>query len=154
MDRVNAFKAGLTALVTCLSALWGVTGWMVLAWVVLMVIDWITGSAYAFSSGNWSSSVARQGCWHKGGSMAAVAVAGIMDCALRVASEQAGIGFHYTLILVPITLTWYILTEAGSIIENVGNMGAPLPPFLVKAIQILKNKAEIDIEEEKESDDE
>ena len=38
-----------------------------------------------------------------------------------------------------LVLAWYILMELGSITENVGKMGAPVPPWLRRAIAILKD---------------
>ncbi|WP_083908968.1 phage holin family protein [Ruminiclostridium cellobioparum] len=37
-----------------------------------------------------------------------------------------------------IVIVWYILTELGSIIENAGKMGDPIPGFLQKAIALFK----------------
>ena len=37
---------------------------------------------------------------------------------------------------------WYLLTEAGSIIENVGKMGAPIPSWLGFAVSILKKQVD------------
>jgi toxin secretion/phage lysis holin len=34
----------------------------------------------------------------------------------------------------------YIVNEAVSIIENAGLMGVPIPPAIVKAVELLKNK--------------
>ena len=45
MDKVNAFKAALSALCAALTALWGWFGWLIFAWVVCMLIDYLTGSA-------------------------------------------------------------------------------------------------------------
>ena len=41
-----------------------------------------------------------------------------------------------------IGIVWYILTEAGSIIENAGALGAKIPGFLRKAIEALNDKGE------------
>lgn len=65
MDKVNAFKATVSAVCAALTALWGWFGWVVFAWVCFMGIDYVTGSAAACKNGEWSSSVARDGIWHK-----------------------------------------------------------------------------------------
>lgn len=39
-------------------------------------------------------------------------------------------------------VAWYILMELGSILENVGEMGTPLPEFLERMIAVLKNTVE------------
>jgi phage-related holin len=35
-------------------------------------------------------------------------------------------------------MVWYILSELGSITENAGKMGAPVPKFLKEAIVLFK----------------
>ena len=48
MEEQNMFlwiKAAVTALCAAFSAAFGWLGWLVLAWAVCMVIDWISGSA-------------------------------------------------------------------------------------------------------------
>ena len=54
MENINTFKAALAALGAALTALWGWFGWVVLAWIGLMLIDYITGSAAALRAGKWS----------------------------------------------------------------------------------------------------
>ena len=58
--------------------------------------------------------------------------------------------FEYTVIICPLGVTWYLLMELGSILENVGKMGAPLPEFLKKMIAVLK--ATVDTAGEKASE--
>ena len=142
MDKINEFKAAVTAAGAALTLLWGWVGWLLCAWMIMMVIDYITGSASALRNGEWSSSVAREGLWHKTGSMCAVAAAGILDFVLQILVQNTGIGFEYRTALMPICVAWYLLTEAGSVLENVGKMGAPLPSWLVKAIAVLKDKVD------------
>ena len=36
-------------------------------------------------------------------------------------------------------VVWYILTELGSITENAGELGAPIPKFLKQMIEVLKD---------------
>ena len=50
--------------------------------------------------------------------------------------------FAYTVLLCPLVVIWYILTEAGSIIENAGALGAPVPRWLSKMIAALEQKVE------------
>ena len=45
----------------------------------------------------------------------------------------------YSVLVCPLVLVWYILTEVGSIIENAGKMGAEIPPWLRKAVAALKS---------------
>ena len=91
MEEQNMFlwiKAAVTALCAAFSAAFGWLGWLVLAWAVCMVIDWISGSAAAASKGEWSSAVARAGIWHKAGMVVVVIVAAMADGVLGVAVEN------------------------------------------------------------------
>lgn len=138
-------KMAVTAAIGALTALWGWFGWLVALWVLLMLIDFGTGVAAALRSGVWTSAAARNGIWHKAGCIAAVIVSGVFDIVIEIILREMPfleLPFAYSVLLCPIVLVWYILTEAGSIIENIGQMGAPMPEFLVKAIAALKQKSE------------
>ncbi len=142
MENINAMKAALAALGAALTALWGWFGWVVLAWIGLMVIDYITGSAAALRAGKWASSTARDGIWHKLGSVVAVSVSGILDVVIgHLLANVPGVElpFTYSVLLCPLVVMWYILTEAGSIIENAGALGAPVPTWLTKMIAALES---------------
>ena len=141
MENINAFKAALAALGAALTALWGWFGWVVLAWIGLMLIDYITGSAAALRAGKWSSKTARDGIWHKLGSVVAVIVSAILDVVIgHLLANVPGVElpFTYSVLLCPLVVMWYILTEAGSIIENAGALGAPVPAWLTKMIAALE----------------
>ena len=140
MEHINSFKAALTALCAALTALWGWFGWVVVAWIGFMLIDYATGSAAALPAGAGSSKTARDGIWHKLGSVAAVIVAGILDVVIgHLLGNVPGVElpFTYTVLLCPLVVVWYILTEAGSIIENAGALGAPIPAWLTKMVASL-----------------
>ena len=145
MEQINGFKAALAALCAALTALWGWFGWVVVAWIGFMLIDYATGSAAALRAGEWSSKTARDGIWHKLGSVAAVIVAGILDVVIgHLLGNVPGVElpFTYTVLLSPLVVVWYILTEAGSIIENAGALGAPIPAWLKKMIAALEQKVD------------
>lgn len=157
MENVTKFKAALAAVLAAMTALWGWFGWLVLAWVACMAVDYFTGYGAAMKNGEWSSDIAREGLWHKAGCIFAVLVAGILDAVLGyILGNIHGLElpFTYTVLVCPLVVTWYLLMELGSILENVGKMGAPLPQFLKKMIAVLKatvdtagNKASGDKEE-------
>lgn len=144
MENVNRIKAAISAALALLTALWGWFGWLVLAWVGCMALDYLTGSAAAWKRGEWSSATARAGVWHKIGCVAAVTIAGIMDLVLGTLLGTVGeaLPFDYTVFLCPLVIVWYILTEAGSIVENAGKLGAPVPSWLRKAIAALRDSVD------------
>lgn len=142
MNYVNGIKAAASAVLAALTALWGWFGWMVIAWIICMLIDYLTGSAAALKTGEWSSQMAREGLWHKAGCIAAVVISGLLDIVIGqlVANiPNVTLPFVYTVFLCPLVVIWYILTEIGSVIENAGKMGAPLPGWLKKAVAVLRD---------------
>ena len=145
MEHINGFKAAVAAVLAALTALWGWFGWLIVAWIVFMALDYLTGSAAALKQGKWSSAAAREGIWHKAGCIAAVVMAGILDIVIgQILANLPSVAlpFTYTVFLCPLVVVWYILTEAGSIAENAGAMGAPVPEWLKKAIAALKDKVD------------
>lgn len=142
MEHINSFKAAVAALCAALTALWGWFGWVVVAWIGFMLIDYATGSAAALRSGEWSSKIARDGLWHKLGSMVAVLVAAILDGVIRLALAHIPaleLPFEYTVFVSVLVLVWYILTELGSVVENAGALGAPVPAWLARMLAALES---------------
>ena len=148
MDESNIFltvKLAVTAAIGAFSSAFGWLGWLVLVWVLCMVADYITGSAAAAHSGEWSSAAARSGIWHKAGMMVVVAVSLGLDILIGMILGNIPaitLPFEYSVLVCPLVLVWYVLTELGSILENAGAMGAPMPAFLRKMLAALQGAAE------------
>ena len=146
MENENIFlmvKATIVGFAGAFSAAFGWLGWLILAWVACMVVDYISGSAAAAQAGEWSSAEARAGIWHKGGMILVVISATIADAVLgMISAEIPALPMEYTVLVLPIVLVWYVLTELGSILENASAMGAPVPEFLVHLMAAAKDKVE------------
>ena len=142
METMDGWKAAAIAFIGALTGLWGWFGWLVIGWVICMVVDYITGSAAAAKQGQWSSSMAREGIWHKAGMIVVVIVAAGADLLIALALENipaVQLPFTYSGLICPIVLVWYEVTELGSITENAVDMGAPVPGWLTKLLQVSKN---------------
>jgi len=136
-------KIGGVAGLTALSAIWGWFGWLVVLWILCMAVDYATGTAVACKRGKWISGKARDGIWGKLGSLTVVLVAVGLDVGIGlILTEMDALPFTYTVLLSPIVISWYILTEMGSILENAAALGAPMPSFLVRWIAALRRKVE------------
>lgn len=109
---------------------------------LVMLADYITGLAEAWVNGTLCSRTGIIGIVKKVAYLFAVGVAIVADWVIQTAGEKTGLdlgGFYMFGLLVTI---WLILNECISILENVAEIGAPLPPFLVKLIGKLKKSAE------------
>ena len=140
-EKAKEIKAVITMILAFFTALWGWMGWAILLWIAAILLDYISGSLAAKKEKNWSSDIARDGLWHKTGEIFAVLVAAMCDIALSVVIEGAGIALPFDIgpMLTPIVLLWYFLTEAGSIIENCGRLGAPVPAWFKQKISNAKD---------------
>ena len=104
--------------------------------LLFMVVDYVSGLILAgvfkksekTKSGALSSNVGFKGLCKK---------IGILFCVLIAYRLDISIGTDYIRTAVIIA---FIVNEAVSIIENVGLMGVPIPPVILKAIDVLKNK--------------
>ena len=139
-ENLLTIKAALAAFGTTMGAFLGWKGIMLLAWVLVMAIDYITGTAAACKDHEWQSSMAREGIWHKCGMIAVAVVAAIADWIMVLIAHYIPIGIQWPGLIMPLVLAWYILTELGSILENAVKMGANVPSWLVK---ILKASASL-----------
>ena len=135
------FLAALSTVLSSLPSLWGFFCSLVLASVVFIAVAFLPLSGAAVTPRSCSSSLPRACLWHKAGCIFAVLAAGILDAVVGYLLgniEGLALPFTYTVIICPLVVTWYLLMELGSILENVGKMGAPLPEFLKKMIAVLK----------------
>lgn len=107
MDKVNDFKLAVTAVVALLTSLWGWFGWLVVLFVGCMAVDYLTGTAAAMHRGEWSSKSARDGIFHKIGSVIVVMVAGAADLligAMLGTCRASVLPFEYTTLLCPLVV--------------------------------------------------
>lgn len=142
METMDGWKAAAIALIGALTGFWGWFGWLVVSWVFFMFADYVTGSAAAAKQGQWSSSMAREGVWHKAGMIVVVIVAAGADLLISLVLANipaVQLPFDYGGLICPIVLVWYDVTELGSIAENAVNMGAPVPGWLTKLLQVSKD---------------
>lgn len=141
-DWMRGLKATISLIVGAFTAFWGWMGWLMVTWVVLMALDYLSGTAAALKNGVWASRLARDGIWHKAGQVVVVMVAALGDGVLTTVAEQLPVvelTLPQTGLLLPLVLVWYALTELGSIVENAGAMGAPIPGWLCKLLAAGKD---------------
>ena len=141
-EDLVTIKTAIVAGCTALGAFLGWKGIMLIAWVAVMALDYISGTAAACKAGEWNSATAREGLWHKGGMIAVVIVAAIADWIMVLIAQYVPIGIQWPGIIMPLVLAWYIITELGSILENAVKMGANVPQWLIKLLKASANIVE------------
>lgn len=138
-------KAASVGILGLWAAIHGWLGWLAILYAICMMLDCATGTALAIKEKSWSSSKARQGLWHKGGSIIMICVSILTDILLGLIIDHIPglqLPFQYDMLLTPIILTWYIVCELGSILENATGMGAPVPPILQDVLECMHNNSD------------
>ena len=136
-EKLFMTKAAISAFFAAAAAFLGWRMILLITWVVLMVLDYLSGSLAARSRGEWKSAAARQGIFHKAGMILVVLVTMIADLVILMAFRNLpyeALQIHWPVVLFPMVTVWYILTETGSIIENAIAMGARVPQWLPKLL--------------------
>lgn len=92
-----------------------------------MILDYITGLVKAFKEKSYSSTIMRQGLYHKSGSVLCIVFGVLVD----YAQTHLDLG-----VSVPVAVTmcgYIILMEIGSIIENVCKINPEIMPEKIQS---------------------
>ena len=108
----------------------------------VMLMDYISGMAAAWSTKTLNSRAGVAGIVRKVGYLALVAVGMAVDYLITSALLQVGVDLQINDCFGMIVTIWLILNELISILENLGRIGIPLPDFLVRIVKRLKNNVD------------
>lgn len=110
--------------------------------IFLMFIDYITGLSASYYEGKWSSKSGWNGAIKKFTYFVLVIICMFADYSVSYLSSYTGLVLGFTGIFTLLIICWLIGVELLSIIENLGRLNAPIPPFLRKAFAQFKTTAE------------
>lgn len=140
----NVLKVIITAVTGFLSSMLGVLYIPVLLVVACNIIDYATGlmAAKNRNDGGISSYRSMKGITKKVCMWLLVAVGFIIDQVLLYAAQTIGYQMPFTFLISCIVAIWIICNEIISILENMVDIGVPIPPFLAPIIKNLKTQVE------------
>lgn len=141
MKRDPARTGALAAVLAALGAYLGELLVPVGVLFAVMVADYISGMARAWVTRTLSSRIGLRGIVKKLSYLFAVAVGVVVDWVLQEALARAGLEAAGTYFVGLLVTVWLILNECISVLENVAGLGAPVPPFLLRLIERLKQNA-------------
>lgn len=104
----------------------------ILAVLVFIGMDVVSGMVKAFSTTGFDSSVMRQGFYHKLSEVLAVGLLAAADFYLPIVGVNVDVSFS------AIGCAYFVLMEIGSIIENIGTINPELVGPLTKIFAKLK----------------
>ena len=100
--------------------------WMLLLPCAMMVIDFLTGTSYAWSTNTFKSKKMRSGLTKKVGEIAILVIGELFSYGMRIPPViMAGIS------------AYIIFMEFMSIMENLKKMGVPIPGFISKVLNTV-----------------
>ena len=140
MDKI---KAMFIAIFTALSAWLGILAIPMFVLVLLNITDYFTGIAAAkYRAQKVSSDVGLRGIIKKVCMWLLIGIGASVDWLLTYAAQQAGITLAFGYVVASLVAVWLICNEIISILENISDIGVPLPPFLLKIVKNLKSQVE------------
>lgn len=143
MEFLKTAKAICIAAFGLLSSWLGVLAIPVYVLVSCNIMDYITGLAAAHRRNQKVSSyVGVLGIAKKVCMWLLIAVGAVVDWLLMYCGSQLGFEIHLPMLAASLVAVWLIINEIISILENIGDIGVPLPGFLTKIVQGLKSKIE------------
>lgn len=148
---VNKIKAFFTAVFSLMMSLFGILAIPILLMVAANVIDYITGLIAAPKRAEGLNSYKGMRGIHKKVCMWLLVVVGaIIDQLILYASGVLGITMPFTFLVACIVAIWIVCNEILSILENIKDIGVPMPDFLQPLVNNIKSQAENKIKIESE----
>lgn len=142
-------QAVITAALSAAAVYFGALMLPLAVLIVMMIIDYITGLTAAWIGKRLSSRCGIAGILKKTGYMALIAVAAAADYLIAgsfsgdISQKEMPLWFG---LLVTV---WLLINEMISILENLSEIGVPVPEFLMKIVIRLKNNPDLNDNQKK-----
>ena len=138
----NVIQGIITAIVAGVSVYFGIVAIPLLVLIVVMIIDYATGLVGAYITSQLNSRIGIVGIVKKISYLGLVAVGMVADYIIYSALSQIGVNIELGYCVGMVIVIWLIINELISILENLAEIGVPLPTFITKLIERLKNTVE------------
>lgn len=142
MERTTVAHITLAGAIGALAAYFNILLVPLIVLVAVMGADYLTGMFSAKRGGGLNSRTGVLGIIKKVGYLALVGVGIVVDYLMTSALSQIGIKSGMPNLFGLMVIIWLIINELISILENLGEIGVPMPDFLVKAVKNLKGRVE------------
>lgn len=140
---MNKIKTGFTAFFTALFGWLGILAIPVLLLVLTNLIDYFTGLvASKFRNESINSYKSFRGIAKKICMWLLVIVGAVVDQLIIYGGQTVGIQLPFVSLIACIVAVWLTCNEIISILENMNDIGAPIPPFLKPLVKNIKKQVE------------
>ena len=140
---MNKVKAVVIAFFTALAGWLGILAIPVLILVLCNIIDYVTGLvASKYRNQKVNSYKSFRGIVKKICMWLLVAVGALFDWLIIYAGETVGVSIPVAFLIACVVAIWLITNEFISILENMKDIGVPIPPFLQPLVKNVQKQVE------------
>ena len=126
-------------IVTAMSAVFGKYWYLFAGFLILNIVDYVTGMAKAkFYTKKVSSSVGAKGILKKVWYWVVIGIAFFVSMSFVQLGETIGVNLQVVVLFGWFTLASYLVNEIRSILENLVEMNIKVPKFLVKGLEVAE----------------
>ena len=148
MNFADRYNAAVGAAVAILSAVLGTYWYLFAGYLLLNILDWLTGWYKSRKLGKESSAVGWKGAAKKVGYWVIILVAFLMPTLfIHLGNDILGINLDFLMLFGWFTLASLLVNEIRSILENLVECGYDVPEFLIKGLAVTEKliQAGVDI---------
>lgn len=139
----NKIRAVYTAILSGLMSIFGILAIPIFLMVGCNVIDYFTGLVAAkYRDEEINSYKGIRGIVKKICMWLLVLIGSWIDILINYAVEYVGAGFKLPFIVATVVCIWIVVNEIISILENMIDIGVPMPPFLMPLVKQIKSSVE------------
>lgn len=150
---VDKYNAIVGAIISVMTAIFGTYWYIFAAYLLLNVLDWLTGWYKARKKKEESSKVGLKGALKKLGYWAVILVAFVVaEVFVALGNDVLNVNLSFLTMIGWFTLAMLLVNEARSILENLVELGYKVPEILIKGLAITEKLIEATekIDDEKE----
>lgn len=143
METLKTIKITVIAFFSLISSWLGILAAPLYILIALNMADYATGYfAAPYRGRTRSSDIGFRGIAKKVSMLLLVAIGGVVDWLITYSAQTVGISVPFHFLVAAIVAVWLICNEIISILENIGDIGVELPPFLMSLVRWVKAAAE------------
>lgn len=147
MDFIDRYNIIVGALVAVLTALFGVYWYLFAGYLILNILDWLTGWAKSKKLQRESSKAGIRGIVKKIGYWVIVFIAFMIpQLFIHLGHDMFGINLQFLTLLGWFTLATLIINEIRSILENLVECGYNVPAFLINGLEVTAKLIEAGVD--------
>lgn len=138
-DFIDTYNSAVGAAVAVLSAIFGVYWYLFAGYLLLNVLDWLTGWRKARKKKQETSYKGLKGIVKKTGYWVIILVAFLIPALfIRFGQDLLGVNLEFLTLLGWFTLATLLVNEVRSILENLVECGYGVPDFLIRGLAITE----------------